>query len=49
MRPFETEVDDVYSYFLTWRAGKALGAPALAFRDWLLPLAEVQAGAKVAA
>jgi LysR family glycine cleavage system transcriptional activator len=36
VRPFETAVDDVYSYFLTWRAGKALGAPAIAFRDWLL-------------
>lgn len=36
VQPFETVVDDVYSYFLTWRAGKAPGAPALAFRDWLL-------------
>lgn len=34
VRPFDVEMDDVYSYFVAWRVGGALGSAGEAFRDW---------------
>jgi len=35
VRPFDIEVEDGYAYYLVWREGTTLSAPATIFREWL--------------
>ena len=49
VQPFEIYIADEGGYWLAYSQDRRRTRKIAAFRDWLLPLAEVQAATKVAA